>query len=107
MHKLYPAGSGVAGAKMNGAEFMDKLAELPLLNQPGAVWDYGFGLDLLGQVVEKVSGQMLGQYFEENIFKPLGMTDTASSFRRRRPRATPRRCRTIPTPALRRTSHRC
>ena len=50
---------------------------MPLLNQPGAVWDYGFGLDVLGQVVEKVSGQTLGQYFEENIFKPLGMTDTA------------------------------
>ena len=40
------------------------------------MWDYGFGLDVLGQVVEKVSGQPLGQYFEENVWKPLGMTDT-------------------------------
>jgi CubicO group peptidase (beta-lactamase class C family) len=76
VHKLYPGGSGIAGATMDGAEFMDALAKLPLLNQPGAVWDYGFGLDVLGQVVEKVSGQTLGQYFQDNIFKPLGMTDT-------------------------------
>jgi CubicO group peptidase (beta-lactamase class C family) len=76
VHKLYPSGSGIAGGTMDGAEFMDELAKLPLLHQPGAVWDYGFGLDLLGQVVEKVSGQALGQYFEANILKPLGMTDT-------------------------------
>jgi CubicO group peptidase (beta-lactamase class C family) len=77
VHKLYPGGSGSAGSTMDGTEFMDELAKLPLLNQPGAVWDYGFGLDLLGQVVEKVSGQKLGKYVEENITKPLGMTDTA------------------------------
>jgi CubicO group peptidase (beta-lactamase class C family) len=77
VHKLYPGGSGIAGATMDGAQFMDELAKLPLLNHPGAVWDYGFGLDLLGQVVEKVSGQTLGQYFEANILKPLGMNDTA------------------------------
>jgi CubicO group peptidase (beta-lactamase class C family) len=41
------------------------------------VWDYGFGLDVLGQVVEKISGQTLGQYFQEHITKPLGMNDTA------------------------------
>jgi CubicO group peptidase (beta-lactamase class C family) len=76
VHKLYPGGSGVAGTTMDGKEFMDELAKLPLLNQPGAVWDYGFGLDLLGQVVEKVSGQKLGQYFQDNILKPLGMSDT-------------------------------
>jgi CubicO group peptidase (beta-lactamase class C family) len=77
VHKLYPGGSSIAGATMDGAEFMDELAKLPLLSQPGAVWDYGFGLDLLGQVVEKVSGQTLGKYFDENILKPLGMTDTS------------------------------
>lgn len=77
VHKLYPSGSSIAGATMDGKEFVDELAKLPLLHQPGAVWDYGFGLDLLGIVIEKVSGQTLGQYFEENILKPLGMTDTA------------------------------
>jgi CubicO group peptidase (beta-lactamase class C family) len=77
VHKFYPGSSSTAGASMSGAEFMDKLATLPLLHQPGAVWDYGFGLDLLGQVIEKVSGQTLGKYVEENITRPLGMTDTA------------------------------
>jgi CubicO group peptidase (beta-lactamase class C family) len=77
VHKLYPGSSSTAGAGMSGTEFMDKLASLPLLNQPGTVWDYGFGLDVLGQVVEKVSGKPLGTYFEENVWKPLGMTDTA------------------------------
>jgi CubicO group peptidase (beta-lactamase class C family) len=77
VHKLYPGSSSTAGAAMSGAEFMDKLATLPLLHQPGMVWDYGFGLDVLGQVVEKVSGQKLSAYFEQNVFKTLGMTDTA------------------------------
>ncbi len=77
VHKLYPGSSSTAGAAMSGDEFMDELAKLPLLNQPGAVWDYGFGLDVLGLVVEKVSGQKLSAYVEQNITKPLGMTDTA------------------------------
>jgi CubicO group peptidase (beta-lactamase class C family) len=77
VHKLYPGSSSTAGAAMDGAEFMDALAKLPLLNQPGAVWDYGFGLDVLGQVIEQVSGQKLSDYFAQNILKPLGMTDTA------------------------------
>src|SRR6185295_5955123 len=64
VHKLYPAGSGAAAEALSGAEFIDKLAAQPLLHQPGTVWDYGFGLDVLGQVVEKVSGKTLGQYFE-------------------------------------------
>jgi CubicO group peptidase (beta-lactamase class C family) len=77
VHKLYPEGSGVAGAKMSGPEFLDKLASLPLLHQPGKVWDYGFGLDVLGLVIEQVTGQTLGDYFREHIFAPLGMHDTA------------------------------
>jgi CubicO group peptidase (beta-lactamase class C family) len=49
---------------------------VPLLHQPGAVWDYGFGLDVLGLVVEKISGQSLGQYLQTNLWTPLGMNDT-------------------------------
>jgi CubicO group peptidase (beta-lactamase class C family) len=77
VHKLYPAGSSAAAETLSGPEFIDKLAALPLLNQPGATWDYGFGLDVLGQVIEKISEGPLSRYFEENIWKPLGMTDTA------------------------------
>jgi len=77
VHKLYPGSSSTAGATLTGPEFMDKLASLPLLHQPGSTWDYGFGLDVLGQVIEKVTGRPLSSYFEENVWKPLGMTDTA------------------------------
>jgi CubicO group peptidase (beta-lactamase class C family) len=76
VHKLYPASSSSAGTEMTGKEFIDKLASLPLLHQPGSTWDYGFGLDVLGQVIERVSGQSLGRYLDAQIFKPLGMVDT-------------------------------
>jgi CubicO group peptidase (beta-lactamase class C family) len=75
VHKLYPDGSNAA-TTMTGAEFMDKLSGLPLLHQPGAVWDYGFGLDVLGLTVESITKQTLGQYLQEQVFKPLGMNDT-------------------------------
>ncbi len=77
VHKLYPAASSSAGMSMTGKEFVDKLASLPLLHQPGSTWDYGFGLDLMGIIVERISGQTLGQYLEAHLFKPLGMNDTA------------------------------
>src|SRR5262245_14539389 len=79
VHKLYPASSSSAGTQMTGKEFLDKLGSLPLLHQPGSTWDYGFGLDVLGLVIEKVSGQPLGRYLEEQVFKPLGMRDTGFS----------------------------
>ena len=76
VHKLYPTGSAPVSGTLSGTEFLDKLAALPLLHQPGAVWDYGFGLDVLGLVVEQLSEQTLGGYLHENVFKPLGMLDT-------------------------------
>jgi CubicO group peptidase (beta-lactamase class C family) len=76
VHKMYPEGSGVAGASMTSTEFLDRLSGLPLLHQPGEVWDYGFGLDVLGLVIEQITGQKLGDYFRKNIFAPLGMNDT-------------------------------
>ena len=76
VHKMYPAGSSAAAQEYDGTRFMDKLATLPLLHQPGTVWDYGFGLDVLGLVIEKVSNQSLGQYLQASLFAPLGMTDT-------------------------------
>ena len=79
VHKQYPAGSSDAANKFDGAAFMDKLATLPLLYQPATVWDYGFGLDVLGLTIEKISGQTLGQYLQANLFTPLGMTDTGFS----------------------------
>lgn len=55
----------------------DAWAGMPLLFQPGAEWNYGVSTDVLGRVVEVVSGQSLDAFFQERIFGPLGMTDTA------------------------------
>ena len=63
------------------------------------MWDYGFGLDVLGLIVEQLTEQSLGRYLQENVFKPLGMVDTHFVLPQTRSRATPRRCRSIPTPA--------
>jgi CubicO group peptidase (beta-lactamase class C family) len=53
-----------------------KLAKLPLVCQPGAAWEYGLNTDVLGHVVEVVSGKSLDQFCRERIFQPLNMTDT-------------------------------
>ena len=74
VHKMYPGGSG--SSAMTAAEFVDKLSGLPLLYQPGTVWDYGFGLDLTGLVVESIEKQSLGQYLQKHVFEPLGMRST-------------------------------
>ncbi len=76
VHKLYPAGSAAAAKTLDGNAFLDKLGGLPLLHQPGTVWDYGFGLDVLGLVIERVSGRRLGDYLGERLWRPLGMADT-------------------------------
>ena len=60
----------------SNAEFAHTLAGLPLMFEPGTAWDYGRATDLLGRVVEVVSGQTLGAHLTEHIFKPLGMSET-------------------------------
>jgi CubicO group peptidase (beta-lactamase class C family) len=79
VHKMYPGGSVDAVRDYDGPAFLDKLASLPLLYQPATVWDYGFGLDVMGLTIEKISGQSLGQYLQANLFTPLGMKDTGFS----------------------------
>ena len=59
------------------AEFIRRLGTVPLNHQPGTEWHYGVSLDVLGRVVEVASGQTLDVFFEEHIFEPLGMVDTA------------------------------
>jgi CubicO group peptidase (beta-lactamase class C family) len=61
---------------MTGPQFLDQLAAQPLLWQPGSTSDYGFGLDVLGLIVEQITEQSLGQYLQEHVWKPLGMVDT-------------------------------
>jgi CubicO group peptidase (beta-lactamase class C family) len=76
VHKLFPEGSSPASLAMTGPEFLDHLSSRPLLYQPGTTWDYGFGLDVLGLIVEQLTEQSLGGYLQDNVWKPLGMTDT-------------------------------
>jgi CubicO group peptidase (beta-lactamase class C family) len=58
------------------AEEVDALAKVPLVHQPGRAWEYGLSTDVLGRVVEVVSGKRLGELLEARIFRPLRMTDT-------------------------------
>ena len=103
VHKMYPAGSGDASREYDGAAFIDKLASLPLLYQPATVWDYGFGLDLLGLTIEKISSQTLGQYLQgQSVHAARHERYRIFDFRPTRPHAMPSRCRSIPTPASRR-----
>jgi CubicO group peptidase (beta-lactamase class C family) len=54
----------------------DGFLKAPLLFDPGARWEYGIGVDWLGRLVEKMSGQSLEAYFRQRVFEPLGMEDT-------------------------------
>ena len=58
------------------AELVEKLAGLPLMSEPGTMWEYSMSTDVLGRVVEVVSGMTLGEFFETRITGPLGMRDT-------------------------------
>ena len=58
-------------------EFVATVAELPLLAHPGEVWSYSVSTDILGYVVQVVSGRPFELFLEERIFEPLGMDDTA------------------------------
>ena len=69
--------AGLFNGDMNNDEFSKRIATLPLAYQPGSTWDYSHSTDILGRVVEVVSGQSLLQFEQERILKPLGMNDTS------------------------------
>ena len=56
-----------------------RLAKVPLAHQPGTTWEYSLSTDVLGRVIEKVSGERLGEFLEARLFKPLKMVDTGFS----------------------------
>jgi CubicO group peptidase (beta-lactamase class C family) len=56
--------------------FVDTLAQIPLEFDPGSQWNYSVSTDVLGILIERISGQSLPDYFSEHIFAPLGMNDT-------------------------------
>jgi CubicO group peptidase (beta-lactamase class C family) len=61
---------------LNTLEIANRLGQCPLSFQPGTSWQYGTSADVLGAIIEVVSGQSFGKFLEENIFEPLGMHDT-------------------------------
>ncbi len=69
------AGIGVEEGRLLATD-MKKLGKLPLLHQPGTKWTYGLNTDVLGYLVEVVSGMPLDEFFRKRIFEPLGMKDT-------------------------------
>jgi CubicO group peptidase (beta-lactamase class C family) len=76
VHKMY-MGAKVYSRAQNSADQVATLGRLPLLHQPGTRWEYGRSTDVVGRLVEVLSGQPLSAFFEQHILAPLGMTDTA------------------------------
>jgi CubicO group peptidase (beta-lactamase class C family) len=75
VQKQYSA-VNIGSRQRSNAEFSQTMAALPLQFQPGSVWAYSRATDVLGRLVEVVSGQTLGAFLQQEIFEPLGMVDT-------------------------------
>jgi CubicO group peptidase (beta-lactamase class C family) len=69
--------ANVVNSDRSLAENVDAMAALPLMHQPGEVWEYGLSTDVLGRVVEIVEGARLGEVLQHRVFRPLDMADTA------------------------------
>ncbi len=76
VRKLY-AQADLFNGDLDNAEFVARLAKLPLAEQPGTLWDYGHSTDVLGRVIEVVSRQSLYQFERQRLLDPLGMNETA------------------------------
>jgi CubicO group peptidase (beta-lactamase class C family) len=67
---------GVDSWNQTNADVMQKLAKVPLQFQPGTTWEYSRSVDVLGHLLERISGQPLDKYLEERVLRPLKMYDT-------------------------------
>jgi len=67
---------GIYLGDFDNAGFAERIAKLPLAEQPRTLWDYGHSIDVLGRVIEVASGQSLYQFEKSQLFDPLGMTTT-------------------------------
>ena len=70
-------GANVADVNRTAAENVEAMAALPLMHQPGEVWEYGLSTDVLGRIVEIADGTSLGEVLQRRLFGPLDMVDTA------------------------------
>jgi CubicO group peptidase (beta-lactamase class C family) len=69
--------ANVVNSDRSLAENVEAMAALPLMHQPGEVWEYSLSTDVLGRVIEVIEGASLGEVLHERLFGPLGMVDTA------------------------------
>lgn len=76
VRKAYKA-ADLFRSPLDNTGFAERIAKLPLEVQPGTIWDYGHSMDVMGRVIEVVSGKSLYQTEKALLFDPLGMTDTA------------------------------
>src|SRR5467141_3032181 len=76
VRKLY-ANPHLYDGDFDNADFAERIAKLPLADQPGKRWDYGHSTDVLGRVIEVISGQSLFGFEKQRLLDPLGMTETA------------------------------
>jgi CubicO group peptidase (beta-lactamase class C family) len=72
--RLYPEGTA-PGLEGDTQAFIERITKLPLVHQPSTEFEYGFSIDVLGAVVEKVTSKHLGDYLAANVWGPLGMKD--------------------------------
>lgn len=68
--------AGIGSPRATSDEFMRALGQLPLMYQPGTVWEYSVSTDVLGVLLERVSGQPLDEFLAERFLRPLGMHET-------------------------------
>jgi CubicO group peptidase (beta-lactamase class C family) len=76
VRKAY-ANARIYDGDFTNAEFAERIAQLPLAEQPGTLWDYGHSTDILGRIIEVISGKSLLQFEKDNLLGPLGMSNTS------------------------------
>jgi CubicO group peptidase (beta-lactamase class C family) len=77
VNKVYADAGLFDNKALTNAEVVAKITTMPLAEQPGTVWDYGLSVDVLGRIIEIVSGKSLFAFARERLLDPLGMKDTA------------------------------
>jgi CubicO group peptidase (beta-lactamase class C family) len=76
VHQLYAA-ARIHSRDQTNADQVERLGKLPLLHHPGTKWEYSRSTDVVGRLIEVLSGMSLGQFLQQQLFAPLGMVDTA------------------------------
>jgi len=76
IYKMYPESSNASSLTLTMDEFIERVSHAPLLYQPGTRWEYSLSTDVLGRVVEVVTGKPLAEVLAERVYRPLEMTDT-------------------------------